>query len=237
MSVVGWFTQVTPWSGSCGSVSLRRVVGNFCTTLTSTRSACPIVDVRGMRNTVCLFFYCGCCCLKLTTVNVKICLRNGLCVPATLEAVIPAARSRFGLWSWAMQETITSGLRRTSHWGDGPPLTLSGWMWQVAPHKLKVLHGLMQPVFLCMCNSQSVFRPPGSGASCTARQHVRLERDRVCWLSGNRMRCSREESCTVQVCLIQITQLYYWQGWKNAADLPIKTPVYKKTLQQVRVIN
>lgn len=230
MSVLSWFAQVTLWSGSCGSVSLRRVAGNLCTTLTPTRSACPTVDVHGMRNTVWYLFYCGCCCycLKLTTVNVKICLRNGLCVPATLEAVIPAARSRFGLWSWAMQETIISGLRQTSHWGDGPPLTLSGWMWQVAPHKLKLLRGLLQPVFLYMRNSQSVFRPPGSGASSTACQHVRLGRDRVCWLSGNRMRCSREEPRAVQVCLIHVTQLYYWQGWKNAADLLIKTPVCQK---------
>lgn len=169
--------------------------------------------------------------------NVKICLRNGLRVPATLEAVIPAARYRFGLWSWAMQGTITSGLRRTSHWGDGPRLTLSGWMWQVAPRKLKPPHGLLQPVFLYMRNSQRVFRPPGSGASSTARQHVRLGRDSVCWLSGNRMRRSREEPRTVQVCLIHTTQLCYWKGWKNAADLLIKTPVYKKTLQQVRVMN
>lgn len=117
-----WFSQVTLWSGSCGSVSLQKVAGSLLTTLTRTRSACRTVDEHGRRNTLWFFFK------KLTYRKCEINMTNESCVPATSGAVIPAAQSRFGLWSWVMQASTTSGLRQTSHWGDGPPLTPSSLM-------------------------------------------------------------------------------------------------------------
>lgn len=62
-----------------------------------------------------------------------------------------------------------------------------------------------------------VLRPPGSGAPGKALQHVRLGRDRVCRLSGQRLRCSREEPRAVQVCLIYSVQLSYRQCSENSA--------------------
>lgn len=57
------------------------------------------------------------------------------------------------------------------------------------------------------------FRPPGPGASSKARQHVRLGRDCVCRLPGQRMRRSRKEPCSVQVCLMHIW-VHYWSPWQ-----------------------
>lgn len=61
-----------------------------------------------------------------------------------------------------------------------------------------VLHW-SQSVFLCKCEMSVYFRSPGPGASSQASQHVWLWRDCVCRLSGQRMCCSRKESCSVQV--------------------------------------
>lgn len=75
---------------------------------------------------------------KLTNGKCKImnkCMTCESWLPATSGAAIPAVQSRFGLWSWVMQASTTSGLRQTNHWGDGPPLTPSLSTSQVGPHK------------------------------------------------------------------------------------------------------
>lgn len=81
-----------------------------------------------------LFFYHR----WILTDNIKIYPPKKLSLPATQEAATPAARCRSGWWSWAMQGTITSGLRQTNRSVDGRPLTPSDWKWQVSAHRLKL---------------------------------------------------------------------------------------------------
>lgn len=70
------------------------------------------------------------------------------------------------------------------------------------------------------CQRPSVLRPAGWGAPSQAHQHVRLGRDRVCGLPGQRLCCSWEEPRAVQVRLIcswvpgsaeRILQLSFWE--------------------------